>query len=373
MSDTKVYLENWLDERNSAFLYQQLAEIEKDPRLAGIYRRFVKVEMDHAEKWVEKLRAEKVEVPEFKPSFRTRVMSALAHRFGPAMILPTMQVMEQKGVKNYKGQGAEAGMVSDEASHANLISKISLSSIRGGMGGGALAMLEGRHRSTGGNALRAAVLGSNDGMVSNLSLVMGVAGASITNNSAILIAGLAGLLAGAFSMALGEWLSVQSSRELYQNQIEIETKEIKANPKEEAEELALIYESRGLKPEQAKILASQILTDQDSAIDTLAREELGIDPGELGGSAWEASITSFFLFAVGAVVPVIPFLLSHGITAVILSVVLSTIGLFILGSVITIFTGQAVLKSGLRMVLFGLLAAAITFGLGRLIGGGVGL
>ncbi|HVP20990.1 MAG TPA: VIT1/CCC1 family protein [Anaerolineaceae bacterium] len=372
MSDIRQYMENWQDERNSAYLYQQLADIEKDPRLAGIYSRFVKVEMDHADKWVEKLKAEGVAVPEFKPAFRTRVLSALARRFGPGMVLPTMQVMEQKGVKSYKSQGAEAGMVSDEASHANLINKISLSSIKGGMEGGTLAMLEGRHRSTGGNALRAAVLGANDGMVSNLSLVMGVAGASM-NNKAILIAGLAGLLAGAFSMALGEWLSVQSSRELYQNQIEIERKEIKANPQEEAAELALIYESRGLKKDQAKILASQILTDQNSAIDTLAREELGIDPGELGGSPWEASITSFSLFAVGAVVPVIPFLLLNGITAVIVSVILSTIGLFILGAIITIFTGQPVLKSGLRMVIFSLLAAAATFGIGRLIGGSIGL
>lgn len=372
MGDVKEYIDNWRDERNSAHLYQQLADLEKDPRLASVYGRFVNVELKHADKWVEKLKEEGVAVPEFKPALRTRIMGWLARRFGPAMVLPGMQAMEQKGAKLYKKQGAEAGMVSDEASHASLISKISLGSIGGGMEGSALALLEGRHRSTGGNALRAAVLGANDGMVSNLSLVMGVAGASM-DNRAIFIAGMAGLLAGAISMALGEWLSVQSSRELYQNQIEIEKKEIKANPQEEVEELSLIYESRGLKPDQAKTLASQILQDETSAIDTLAREELGIDPGELGGSAWEASITSFILFAIGAVVPLFPFLFWTGITAVVISIVASTIGLFILGSVITLFTGQTLLKSGFRMVLFGLLAAAVTFGIGRLIGGSVGL
>jgi vacuolar iron transporter family protein len=157
------------------------------------------------------------------------------------------------------------------------------------------------------------------------------------------------------------------------NQIAIEKVEIQANPKEEAEELALIYESRGLKPEQARMLASQILVDQDSAIETLAREELGIDPGELGGSAWEAAITSFILFAIGAVVPVFPYLFLSGLTAVAVSVIVSMIGLFLLGTVITVFTGQPVLKSGLRMVILSLLAAAITFGIGKLIGGAIGI
>jgi hypothetical protein len=160
--------------------------------------------------------------------------------------------------------------------------------------GGALAQIEGRHRAGGGNALRAAVLGANDGLVSNMSLVMGVAGAALSG-SVILVTGLAGLLAGAFSMALGEWLSVQSSRELYERQIAIEKEEIIANPAEEAEELALIYQARGLEEAESRVLAKRILADEGSALETLSREELGIDPSELGGSAWEAAITSFIL------------------------------------------------------------------------------
>ena len=196
---------------------------------------------------------------------------------------------------------------------------------------------------------------------------MGVAGATLEGN-AVLIAGVAGLLAGAISMALGEWLSVQSSRELYENQIKIETMEINRNPQEEIEELALIYEARGLATAQARSLASQIMENKESAIQTLAREELGIDPDELGGSAWEAALTSFFLFAVGAIVPLFAFIFWRGVTAVLISIVMSTVGLFVLGAVVTLFTGQTVLKSGLRMVIFGLLAAAVTFGIGKLIG-----
>ncbi len=371
MENKTVFIQNWTDERNSAYLYELIASVEKNPRLSEIYQRLAKVELKHAEKWAESLKAEGADVPEFKPRLRSRVLGWLARRFGPEIILPSMQAMEQEGATAYKGQGAAPEMVGDEASHAGLLYQITRSTIRGGLEGGALAQLEGRHRATGGNALRAAVLGANDGMVSNLSLVMGVAGASMDNH-ATLIAGLAGLLAGAISMALGEWLSVQSSRELYENQIKIETMEIAKNPAEEAEELAMIYEARGLKPEQATLLASQILQNQDSAIETLAREELGVNPSELGGSAWEASITSFLLFAVGAIVPVSPFIFFTGATAVIVSILFSTVGLFVLGAFITLFTGRTVLYSGLRMVIFGLLAAAVTFGIGRLIGGSIG-
>jgi VIT1/CCC1 family predicted Fe2+/Mn2+ transporter len=364
--DLYRFLDNWLDERSSAALYQVLSEAEKDPRLAEIYRRMVKVEIGHAERWETQIVAAGGTVPQFKPGLRTRILMWLGRTFGPSLVLPSMQTMEQEGTKSYAAQGAEKDMVADESSHARILKQMQGGG-SGGMTGSALAQLEGRHRSTGGNALRAAVLGANDGMVSNLSLVMGVAGASLSNHS-ILITGLAGLLAGATSMALGEWLSVQSSRELFTNQIEIEKNEIESAPDLEQEELALIYEARGLTREQAETLSKQIMLNNESVVETMAREELGIDPDELGGSPWEAAITSFFLFALGAIVPVIPFIFTSGMTAVFISIGLSVIGLFILGSIVTLFTGQGVLKSGLRMVIFGMLAAAFTFGLGKLIG-----
>jgi VIT1/CCC1 family predicted Fe2+/Mn2+ transporter len=196
---------------------------------------------------------------------------------------------------------------------------------------------------------------------------MGVAGAELAPR-AILITGLAGLLAGACSMALGEWLSVQSARELYQRQIAIEKQEITEVPDEEAEELALIYQSKGLPEGEAKSLADRLIHNQANALDTLSREELGIDPDELGGSAWAAAATSFGLFALGAIIPVAPFFILGGLGAVIASLILSALGLFLVGAAITLLTGRNVLFSGLRQVAFGLIAAAITFGIGRLIG-----
>jgi len=362
--------QNYLDERNSALLYRTLAEIEKNEKLAEVYKRLAQTEDKHAEDWAKKMQAEGGSVPDFKPLLRTRILIWLAKRMGSGVILPAMQNMETDGASSYIAQGASPSMAAEEQSHNFMLHQITRTT-RGGMEGAALAQLEGRHRSTGGNALRAAVLGANDGLVSNLSLVMGVAGASLGGQS-VLITGLAGLLAGAISMALGEWLSVQSSRELYQHQIQVEEAEIESNPEEEAEELSLIYQARGLKPEQAKSLADAILTNKESAVETLAREELGLDPKELGGSAWEAAFTSFVLFAIGAIIPVIAFMFLSGMTAVIVSIAFSVVGLFALGAVITLFTGRTVLYSGMRMVIFGLLAAAVTFGIGRLIGVSIG-
>ena len=235
----------------------------------------------------------------------------------------------------------------------------------GGLEGATLAQLEDRHRATSGNALRAAVLGANDGLLSNFSLIMGVAGAALSAQS-ILITGLAGLLAGAGSMAMGEWISVQSSRELYERQISIEADGVRIIPDEE--ELRLIYQAKGVPEKQARQMAVRIIRDEETALDTLAREELGIDPEELGGSAWEAAVTSFVLFAVGAIIPVIPFVFLAGAGAVVLSVVSSALGLFAIGALITLLTGRSVLFSGTWQVLVGLAAATLTYGVGSLIG-----
>ena len=361
-SETKEILASLQDERDGGYLYQVLAESEKDPHIADVYRRMAAAEKRHADAWTARLKESGVLVPADRPSWRTRLLSWLARRFGPGIVLPTIVGLEQTNTAGYSQRADAQYMAADESSHARLLSNIS-----GGMEGGRLAQLEGRHRAAGGNALRAAVLGANDGLVSNLSLVMGVAGAELSN-TAILITGFAGLLAGAISMALGEWLSVQSSRELYQHQIGIERAEIASAPQEEAEELALIYQSRGIEVEQARSMARQIMQDQAGALDTLAREELSVNPEELGGSAWEAAITSFVLFALGAIIPVFPYIFLQGMTAVFVSVACSMVGLFIIGAGITLFTGKSVLYSGTRQMAFGLAAAAITYLIGRLIG-----
>jgi vacuolar iron transporter family protein len=236
-----------------------------------------------------------------------------------------------------------------------------------GIEGRTLARLEGRHRAVGGNALRAAVLGANDGLVSNLSLVMGVAGAQLSGQG-ILVTGLAGLLAGACSMAMGEWVSVQSARELSQRQLAIEANEIAAFPQEEQQELKLIYEAKGLTPDDAGKLAAEFMTDPHKALETLAQEELGLDPGELGGSPWEAAATSFVLFAIGAILPVVPFTVLSGMPAVMASLGVSAAALFVIGAAITLFTGRNAFYAGSRQLLFGLAAAGLTYGIGRVIG-----
>jgi len=369
--NVKQYLANRQKEIDGAALYSVLAETEKQPQMAEVYKKLAASEEKHAAAWEKKLRELKISIPPPRPTWRAAMMIWLAKRFGSQFILPTITSNEKADSQAYDGQSDEEAkeFSLDEKSHARLLSMASNST--GGLPGGSVAQLEGRHKAGGGNALRAAVLGANDGLVSILSLTMGVAGAT-NSRPAILIAGLAGVLAGAGSMALGEWLSVQSSRELYEHQIKIEAEEIANSPEEEQEELALIYQSKGLPEDRAKELASHMMADKGSILDTLAREELGIDPEELGGSAYEAAITSFFLFAFGAFFPILPYLIWSGTTAILLSLVVSAMGLFIIGAAITLLTGRSVWFSGSRQVFVGIAAAALTYGIGKLIGVSVG-
>lgn len=366
------YLENWRDEIESAYLYRSLAAVERQPALAEVYRRLALTEQTHAQFWEEKLRAAQYPLPKRKIGWRTRALAQFAKWFGPQFVLPTINAMEQVDSHSYDSQPDthDTALPSQERSHARLLQLISGGSTAG-IEGSTLAQIEGRHRTAGGNTLRAAVLGANDGLLSNLSLVMGVAGANLSGQ-AILVTGFAGLLAGASSMALGEWLSVQSARELYERQIRIERREVEEVPDEEAEELALIYEAKGLPAAQAQQLATRLIADKSSALDTLAREELGIDPDELGGSAWIAAITSFCLFAIGAIIPVVPFTILGGTAAILTSLCASGVALFLIGAGITLLTGRSVWFSGTRQVLFGFAAAGITFGIGRLLGVSVG-
>src|SRR5262249_12999219 len=367
--DVARYRANLQGEVNSAALYCTLAELEPKPQLAEVYRRMAEVEERHAQFWEQKLRLADEPVPLLRPGWQSRGLAWLAKRFGAQFALPVAATMEQLDRHGYDAQpeSRTTTLPTEERSHALLLGTIAGVS-PAGMEGGTLARLEGRHRAIGGNALRAAVLGANDGLVSNLSLVMGVAGADLSEG-AILITGLAGLLAGAASMALGEWLSVQSSRELYQRQIAIEAQELAAVPDEEKEELALIYEAKGLPKDEARPLAARLIADETGALKTLSREELGVDREELGGSAWVAAGMSFMLFTIGAMLPVAPFTFLTGAHAVIMSLGVSTLALFLIGAGITLLTGRDVLSSGTRQVLFGLAAAGLTYGIGRVIGG----
>lgn len=372
--DISRFKNNLQKEIDGASLYKTLAGVEPKPELAAVYLRLAESEEKHAAVWVKKLEEAGVKDPPCQPSWRAKTMGTLARKFGAQFVLTTIVGNETADSRAYDSQPeAETGtgrMSADEKSHARLLA--AASGRVTGIVGSEIAQLEGRHRATGGNALRAAVLGANDGLVSILSLTMGAAGANLPGHG-VLITGIAGLLAGASSMALGEWLSVQSSRELYQNQIAIEAEEIDKAPQEEQDELSLIYQSKGMPRDRAQELASiQMQADKRHILDTLSREELGIDPKELGGSPWEAAITSFLLFSVGAIIPIIPHIFWQGTLAIGLSLALGALGLFLTGAAITLMTGKSVLSSGLRQVLIGMAAALLTFGVGKLLGVSVG-
>jgi len=355
---------NLQGELDGIAVYRGMADGSRNANLTELYNRLAATEERHAALWRERLASANAPIP-ITPTVRARTLAFIARRFGPGWVASTMASAEAAAQDQYDNQPEAAGtsLPADERSHARVLGELTR-----GVEGGILARFEGRHRAVGGNALRAAVLGANDGLVSNFSLVMGVAGAG-GDRTAILVAGFAGLLAGALSMALGEWLSVQSARELYANQIAVEAAEIAEMPEEEEEELRLIYEAKGVPPEAARELAHRIISgDRAVAVDTMAREELGIDPEELGGSAWVAAGTSFALFALGAIVPVLPFLFLTGTPAIIASALLAGLALFGVGAAITLVTGRGVLRSGLRQLAFGLAAAAITFGIGSLVG-----
>ncbi len=292
------------------------------------------------------------------PRWHARMLARMARRFGSAAVLPWVN-RRSRG----RGRAAEADEIARRMRLLKLLDEVAPD----GVDGATIARLDSRHKAAGGNALRAAVLGANDGLVSNLSLVMGVAGANLGTRE-ILITGIAGLLAGAFSMAMGEWISVQSSRELYRHELAIEAHEIATHPEAEEAELILIYRAKGIPADQARGLATEIMADRERALDAMAREELGIDPENLGGSPWQAAGASFALFFVGATPPVLPFALLPKTEAIIASLALSAIMLFIIGAAITLFTGRSPWASGLRQLVFGLCAGALTFGIGKIIG-----
>ena len=367
--DITRYIKYLQGEVDSAALYRAMSKHESDQNLAEVYRRLAAVEERHAEFWTSKITAAGGIVPLMRPDWRTKFLIWLTRRFGAETVLPVSATLEHIDRAQYDEQPEtrDTRMPAQERSHARILSQLALGRRATSWDGASYSRLEGRHGAGGGNALRAAVLGANDGLVSNLSLVMGVAGATLPQHT-VLITGLAGLLAGACSMAMGEWLSVQSAREMYKKEIATEADELAEVPEEEQAELVLIYRAKGLSEEQALATAKQVMSNKDKALDTLTREELGINPQDLGGSPWVAASASFAIFMCGAIFPVIPFFFAGGVHAVAASVALSAAVLFAIGAATTVFTGRNALFSGLRQALIGLAAAGVTFSLGRLLG-----
>ncbi len=353
-------------ERDAIVLYDQLSAIESEPERAAAFRRIASNERRHAGIWADRLEKAGVTVPPSSaPRARVRIIIALARLFGTRRVADLVLSLEGDEENAYAEQltPETAAIAADEREHAQIWERLQGREAEGSKRG---TREEAWHRGGRSGTLRAAVFGASDGLVSNLSLVMGVAGAT-TDNHFIVLAGVAGLLAGAFSMAAGEYISMQSQRELFEHQIAIEREEMRVMPDVETTELENIYRAKGVPAADAKRLAEHMMADPEIALDTKLREELGLDPDELG-SPWGAAGSSFVTFAIGALVPLIAFLLGSGLPALVSALVVSFIGLFAIGAAVSLVTGRGVLFGGLRQVLIGAAAASVTYAVGLLIG-----
>ena len=344
-------LESWKEEQRSALLYRVCAEAEAGTTRAELFRRLAGEAEAQAAIWRAQLMARGHQPPgPYVPDARTRLVATLIRWLGPGRLRGMLAAMKVRGMIIYSASPPR------DAGHPAPVA---------GTG------TEHRHRGlSGGGNLRAAVFGVNDGLVSNASLILGVAGAS-ADAHVVLLTGVAGMCAGAFAMATGEYVSVLSQRELYEYQIGLERDELAQYPEAEAQELALIYAAKGLPAEEASRLAARMIADPVHALDTLAREELGLNPDELG-SPWGAAISSFVSFTAGALIPLAPFIVAPGPRALPAAICVTAVALFAVGALLSLFTGRHALRSGARMLALGALAGAVTFVVGHLAGVSLG-
>ena len=367
---TDLWVQNLVDERDGAALYEGLARHEKDPEKARSFREIAQAERRHAEIWEKKLEKEGVSLPQDRPSSRVRALIWLARRLGTAAVVPMVLEAEAGDADKYDAQGGDAtAIAAEEREHQRKL--VGMSRGQPTDARELIAARERWHRSSGAaGSIRAAIFGMNDGLLSNLSLILGVAGAGVEPKT-VVVTGFAGLLAGAFSMAAGEYTSVASQRDLLRRQVAMERREIDEAPEEEAAELALIFKQKGLSTEQASRTAAELLKNADSAADTLVREELGLDPEDLG-SPRHAAVASFALFSVGAMIPILPFLFLRGTPAVAIAAGLAGAVLAGVGGLVGFLSGTSVVLSAARMVGLAAVAAGVTYGVGRLFGAAVG-
>ena len=340
--------ESWHGELAAAYLYRRIASHEGDARRRRLFEGLARDAEEQAEHWAARMRENGAGPPAFRPGLRARLVGTLISFLGPARLAHVLTAMKVRGMSVYRGEGMPLPSKHDDVGERHKDQASAASS---------------------GGSLRAAVFGVNDGLVSNLSLILGVAGAG-TDSSIVILSGVAGLVAGAFSMASGEYVSVRSQREMYEHQIALERAELAEYPDEEASELALILAARGMDEDEARRYAADLVKDPARALETLAREELGLDPRDLG-SPWSAALSSFFSFAIGATVPLAPFLALRAPHALGGAILLSSIALFAVGAAISLFTGRGAFSGGARMLAIGACAGALTYFLGKLLGVGL--
>jgi VIT1/CCC1 family predicted Fe2+/Mn2+ transporter len=383
--DPRRFLAYLEAERNAALLYRALAEHVRGDRREAMLE-LATIEEEHAEHWVAKLQEAGVAIPPAPTTLdpTDAALVARARGAGFADVLTQLEEAEGAGAGMYDDEpDAPTSMADDEREHRAVFQKMRLEEQAAPATSAALAPVAPRspigaehwHRTDKSGSMRAAVFGVSDGLVSNTALVMGFAGAA-PSNATILFAGIAGLLAGAFSMAAGEYVSVASQRDLFRREIEMEAAELREKPLEEQKELELIYRAKGLDRESAAAVAKQIMSNPKTALDTLAREELGLDPDELG-SPVKAALASFIAFAIGASVVVIPYLFFLGtdastIVPTVLAISVALIAMVIVGAFVGRMSGRGMVFSALRQVAWGAGAALVTFVIGRIVGIQVG-
>lgn len=347
MDKLESALEGWQEEKRSAWLYRAVARAEQGSTRQALFEELSLAAESQSGIWAEVILKHGGQVPDhYSPDLRTRFVAGLTRFFKPRTLRPVLAAMKVRGMSVYAARQPHAMPINRED-------------------------VGQRHQQSGaGNTLRAAVFGVNDGLVSNAALILGMAGAS-SDSRIIVLTGAAGLLAGAFSMAAGEYVSVRSQREMFEYQIGLEREELEQYPQEEAAELALIYAAKGVPEEEAQKLAQRLIQEPERALDTLAREELGLNPDELG-SPWQAAIASFLAFSGGAIVPLLPFILPVSAPSLTLSISLTALTLFCVGAALSLFTGRHAILGGLRMLLIGGLAGAATYFIGHALGVSLG-
>jgi len=358
-ADLRAYLSHELE---LAELYRRIADAESDPVKAAGYARLAQEELEHAHEWAEQLGADPDSIRRGGMGLKLRIVWWASRLIGSerAVLLPLLMRGEERVVAAYAAHPSLRELKNEARAHAEELARL------GGPGAfDGIRTAIGRSASSSGS-LRAAVLGINDGLVSNVSLVMGVAGGT-SDSDIVLLAGIAGLFAGAFSMAAGEWVSMRSQREMFEHLIRFEGRLIDNHPRLAAEQIAEIYESKGIEKEQAEAIARRLMSDRVTALDTLSKEKLGVDPAELG-SPWGAAWSSFLAFTVGAIFPVVPFIFAGGTTAVLVAAAAASVALLIVGGAMAAFTGNSVARGGIRMFVVGMVAAAVTFGIGSAVG-----
>jgi len=356
MEKTSTSEDSLRGELTAAYLYRVIAAREREPRRRRLFEELARDAESQAGHWRGLLAREGAPAVPFRPSLRARLVALLVRLLGAQRVTHALIAMKVRGMSVYR-EGAPPAVPRGVGALPSEHDEVGEKHQAGAPGAG-------------GGGLRAAVFGVNDGLVSNASLILGVAGAG-TDNATILLAGVAGLLAGAFSMAAGEYVSVRSQREMFEHQIALEKAELEAYPEEEAEELALIFEARGMAPDEARGHAARLIADPARALETLTREELGLNPGELG-SPWGAAGYSFVAFALGSAIPLAPYVLARGPHALAAAIGLTAVSLFLVGAATSLFTGRSAAVGGLRMLAIGGAAGAVTYAIGGALGVGLG-